>query len=97
MPGIVIVFETHATSLDNEAGLVFGHADVALSAFGRRETVGLGGLSQRPPRPGLLLPPAPLVRRGRPQYVRQGLDRRRREREGGFAYSVVGDPFRLMG
>jgi hypothetical protein len=97
MPGIVIVFETHATSLDNEAGLVFGHADVALSAFGRREAVGLGGLSQRPPRRGLLLPPAPLVRRGRPQQVRQGLDRRRREREDGTAYSVVGDPFRLMG
>jgi hypothetical protein len=97
MPGIVIVFETHATSLDNEAGLVFGLADVALSAFGRREAAGLGGSSQRPPPRGLLLPPAPLVGRGRPQQVRQGNDRGRREREDVFAYSVVGDPCRLMG
>src|SRR4029450_9171328 len=97
MPGIVIVFETHATSLDNDAGLVFGHADVALSAFGRREAVGLGGLSQRPPPRGLRVPPASPAGRGRSQQARQGLDRGRREREDEFAYSVVGDPFRLMG
>ncbi len=42
MPRIVIVFETHATSLDNEAGLASGHADVALSALGRRQARELG-------------------------------------------------------
>ena len=29
-----LVFETHATSLDNEAGLASGHADVELSPLG---------------------------------------------------------------
>ena len=31
MPRFTIVVETHATSLDNEAGVASGHADVALS------------------------------------------------------------------
>jgi broad specificity phosphatase PhoE len=38
-----LVFETHATSLDNEAGLASGHHDVALSPDGRRQAAELGG------------------------------------------------------
>lgn len=34
---VSITFVTHATSLDNEAGLASGHSDVALSDRGRRE------------------------------------------------------------
>lgn len=37
-----IVFETHATSLDNEAGLASGRFDVDLSAAGERQAVELG-------------------------------------------------------
>ena len=42
MDRVMIVFETHATSLDNERGISSGHADVALSALGRRQAVELG-------------------------------------------------------
>jgi broad specificity phosphatase PhoE len=38
----VIRFETHATSLDNEAGIASGHFDAALSARGEREAAELG-------------------------------------------------------
>jgi len=37
-----IVFEHHATSLDNEAGLASGRSDVPLSAVGERQAVELG-------------------------------------------------------
>lgn len=37
-----IVFETHATSLDNEAGLASGHFDVDLSELGVRQAATLG-------------------------------------------------------
>ena len=37
-----LVFETHATSLDNEAGLASGHYDVDLSARGERQAAALG-------------------------------------------------------
>lgn len=37
-----LVFETHATSLDNEAGLASGHVDVDLSPLGERQAVALG-------------------------------------------------------
>ncbi len=37
-----IVFETHATSVDNEAGLASGRADVDLSAAGERQAAELG-------------------------------------------------------
>ena len=37
-----IIFETHSTSLDNEAGLASGHFDVDLSARGERQAVALG-------------------------------------------------------
>lgn len=37
-----LVFETHATSLDNEAGLASGHYDVDLSAAGTRQAAELG-------------------------------------------------------
>lgn len=36
-------FETHSTSLDNEAGLASGHYDVALSETGRRQALEMGG------------------------------------------------------
>ncbi len=39
---VVIVFATHATSLDNEARVASGHADVALSVRGRRQATELG-------------------------------------------------------
>src|SRR4029450_10868916 len=39
---LVVVFETHATSLDNEAGLASGWFDVALSATGEEQARTLG-------------------------------------------------------
>ena len=39
---LVVVFETHATSLDNEAGLASGWFDVALSPTGERQARELG-------------------------------------------------------
>jgi 2,3-bisphosphoglycerate-dependent phosphoglycerate mutase len=39
---LVVVFETHATSLDNEAGLASGWFDVALSATGEEQAQQLG-------------------------------------------------------
>lgn len=39
---LTIVFETHATSLDNEAGLASGHFDVDLSARGVEQARQLG-------------------------------------------------------
>jgi broad specificity phosphatase PhoE len=39
---LVVVFETHATSLDNEAGLASGWFDVALSATGEEQARLLG-------------------------------------------------------
>lgn len=41
-PGLTLVFETHATSLDNEAGLASGWFDVALSATGEKQARALG-------------------------------------------------------
>jgi broad specificity phosphatase PhoE len=40
--GLTIIFETHSTSLDNEAGLASGHSDTDLSPRGEREAVELG-------------------------------------------------------
>ena len=37
-----IIFETHSTSLDNEAGRASGHLDVDLSPRGEREAAALG-------------------------------------------------------
>lgn len=37
-----ICFETHATSLDNEAGLASGHFDVALAPIGGKQALELG-------------------------------------------------------
>ena len=37
-----IIFETHSTSLDNEAGIASGHNDVDLSETGLRQAKGLG-------------------------------------------------------
>lgn len=39
---MTLVYETHATSLDNEAGLASGHFDVDLSAAGERQADELG-------------------------------------------------------
>ena len=39
---LVVVFETHATSLDNEAGLASGWFDIALSATGEEQARQLG-------------------------------------------------------
>jgi broad specificity phosphatase PhoE len=39
---LVVVFETHATSVDNEAGLASGWFDVGLSAVGERQARELG-------------------------------------------------------
>lgn len=39
---VCILFETHATSVDNEEGLASGHADPPLSARGRRQAEDLG-------------------------------------------------------
>ena len=45
-----LVFETHATSLDNEAGLASGHHDVALSPAGERQAAEMGARYRgRPP------------------------------------------------
>jgi broad specificity phosphatase PhoE len=41
-PAMQIVFETHSTSVDNEAGLASGHFDVDLSPRGEREAEALG-------------------------------------------------------
>src|SRR5262245_9760843 len=41
-PGLTLVFETHATSLDNEAGLASGWFDVALSTTGEEQARMLG-------------------------------------------------------
>ena len=38
----MIIFETHATSLDNEAGLASGWFDVDLSPLGRQQARALG-------------------------------------------------------
>jgi broad specificity phosphatase PhoE len=40
---VTIIFETHSTSLDNEAGIASGHNDVDLSEVGLRQAKGLGG------------------------------------------------------
>lgn len=42
MPGLAVVFETHATSLDNEAGLASGWYDVGLSPAGEEQACQLG-------------------------------------------------------
>ena len=34
---VTIIFETHSTSLDNEAGIASGHNDVDLSEMGLRQ------------------------------------------------------------
>jgi broad specificity phosphatase PhoE len=39
---VTIVFETHATSIDNEAGIASGHHDADLSALGVRQARELG-------------------------------------------------------
>src|SRR5579871_3572810 len=39
--GTSIVYLSHATSVDNEAGRASGHADVGLSALGREQAVAL--------------------------------------------------------
>ena len=39
---VTIIFETHSTSLDNEAGIASGHNDVDLSEMGLRQAKGLG-------------------------------------------------------
>ena len=39
---ITIIFETHATSLDNEAGVVSGHYDTDLSTLGEEQARELG-------------------------------------------------------
>jgi len=41
-PPVVLVFEAHATSLDNEAGLASGWFDVALSPTGEEQARALG-------------------------------------------------------
>lgn len=42
MNSLTILFETHATSLDNEAGLASGWYDVDLSAAGRLQALAMG-------------------------------------------------------
>jgi broad specificity phosphatase PhoE len=44
-----MLFETHATSLDNEAGLASGWFDVDLSTAGEVQARELGGRYQEPP------------------------------------------------
>ena len=39
---IELIFETHATSVDNENGLASGHWDAPLSALGENQAVALG-------------------------------------------------------
>lgn len=41
-PLVRVLFETHATSVDNEAGLASGHFDVALSSLGEEQARALG-------------------------------------------------------
>ena len=38
----MVFFETHSTSIDNEAGIASGHRDVPLSSTGRRQAEELG-------------------------------------------------------
>lgn len=38
----LLIYETHATSLDNDAGLASGHYDVELSPAGERQAAALG-------------------------------------------------------
>ena len=42
MSGVIVVFETHATSVDNEASLASGWFDAALSAAGEEQARDLG-------------------------------------------------------
>lgn len=49
-----LVYETHATSLDNEAGLASGHYDVELSPRGERQAADLGARYRNAP-PSLVL------------------------------------------
>lgn len=49
-----LVYETHATSLDNEAGLASGHHDVDLSPAGERQAAELGARYAEAP-PSLVL------------------------------------------
>jgi broad specificity phosphatase PhoE len=49
-----LVFETHATSLDNEAGLASGHFDVDLSPTGEQQAAALGARYREDP-PALVL------------------------------------------
>lgn len=39
---VIIIFESHGTTFDNEAGLSSGHYDVALSELGKKQAKGLG-------------------------------------------------------
>jgi len=39
---LTVIFETHATSVDNEMGLASGHHDAELSALGRQQAAELG-------------------------------------------------------
>lgn len=48
-PSLRLVFETHATSLDNEAGLASGWFDVALSATGEEQARMLGARRREEP------------------------------------------------
>lgn len=49
-----LVFETHATSLDNEAGLASGHYDVDLSPLGETQARELGARHAADP-PGIVI------------------------------------------
>ncbi|MGE0462147.1 MAG: histidine phosphatase family protein [Vicinamibacterales bacterium] len=49
-----LVYETHATSLDNETGLASGHYDVALSPLGERQAAEMGARYRDDP-PSLVL------------------------------------------
>ena len=42
LPLVRVLFETHATSIDNEAGLASGYFDVALSSVGEKQARALG-------------------------------------------------------
>lgn len=46
---MMVIFETHATSLDNEAGLASGWFDVALSAAGEQQALALGDRRRHDP------------------------------------------------
>jgi len=46
MAAVQIVFETHSTSTDNEAGIASGSRDVGLSELGRRQAADLGQRSR---------------------------------------------------